>query len=144
MGIGADVELVVVAIILAALLGIWLLGARRQRVAVAEQRSVLESLEGQRVNAEVVVGLVPMSKNLQLIASARLRLGTFHGTGHRIGVSDVHVRPGTGIDEEAVAARVERDGIDARDLVSVVTPDGERLHFGVVKEPNRRRDDSES
>lgn len=130
-------EVAISAVVLTAIVVLWLVGSRRLRRTDDEQRVVLEELEGQRVTAEVVVGTVPGTKGAQLVATTTLRVGRMQRTGMRFEVSDVEVSETAGVDARMVAEALDRDGIDARDVLSVTTSDGQRHDFGNVRHPRR-------
>lgn len=46
-------------LVLSILVAMWLVGSRRQRKTDGEQRAVVGELEGQRVTADIVLGLAP-------------------------------------------------------------------------------------
>jgi hypothetical protein len=135
-GVG-EVEFVLGVLALSALIAMWLVGSRRQPKADGEQRAVIRELEGQRVTADITLGLAPTTTGMHVIATTTFVLGPLDDRGSRVRVSNVQVGQSDGRDPKVAAAELERDGLDVRNILTISGPDGELRDFGVVQYPRR-------
>jgi hypothetical protein len=131
------VEFALGVLALSLLIAVWLVGSRRQRKADGEQRAIIRELEGQRVTADIALGLAPTTVGMYVIATTTFVLGPLDDHDSRVRVSDVHVGQSDGRDPKVAAAELERDGLDVRDILTICGPDGELHDFGVMQHPRR-------
>jgi hypothetical protein len=136
------VEIALGVVALSILVALWLVGSRRQRKADGEQRAVIGELEGQRVTADISLGLAPTTTGMHVIATTTFVLGPLDDHSSRVRVSDVHVGQSDGRDPKVAAAELERDGLDVHNILTISGPDGELHDFGVMQHPRRNENGS--
>ncbi|MTV25773.1 hypothetical protein FTX61_10170 [Nitriliruptoraceae bacterium ZYF776] len=134
-------ELAIGALVLLLVGAAWSVGRRRERVADRELRELLRALEGERVTGEVVVGALPATRGVQLVATVQAVIRSAPA-GARLQVDDVRVEEAAGQDPDALAARLERDGLEVDDLVALTGPDGVRHDLRPVRSVRRRDRDA--
>jgi hypothetical protein len=136
------VEIALGVVALSILVALWLVGSRRQRKADGEQRAVIGELEGQRVTADISLGLAPTTTGMHVIATTTFVLGPLDDHSSRVRVSDVHVGQSDGRDPKVAAAELECDGLDVHNILTISGPDGELHDFGVMQHPRRNENGS--
>jgi hypothetical protein len=131
------VEFALGVVVLSILMAMWLVGSQRLRKADGEQRAVIGELEGQRVTADIALGLAPTTVGMHVIATTTFVLSPLDDHGSRVRVSDVHVGQSDGRDPKVAAWELERDGLDVRNILTISGPDAGLHDFGVVQHPRR-------